>query len=177
MANNSSFGCPDPWGNPRTAHLLLHFNFWFGGIFYCCLGFFGLLGNLITILIFQRKEMKSTFHILLIILAFADLGYIAFNMIDKCLVLDARVLDNPHTPINTVWVHLYPTFLYPVQQMFMSFSIYMTVAICLNRYMCIVYPLKFSSHCSPCDTLSTVSFYCAMLLSFYYGISILLGRL
>ena len=74
----------------------------------------------------------STFHGFLVVLACFDLGYL--------VVFALNVGLNPHDadmaysePQPRVWVLLYPKFLHPMQQTFQSASIYMTMAICINR--------------------------------------------
>ena len=52
--------CPDPWGDPETAKFLTEFIFWFGVVFYSCVGSLGCLGNMITISIFSLKTMKRS---------------------------------------------------------------------------------------------------------------------
>lgn len=139
----------------------------------------------------------STFHVFLTILAWADLGYLLVCVLDESLRLNVVALTDPHVPPRLSWVYIYPKFLFPLQQIFMSCSIYMTVVICINRYghvwgvehklvicvpslvryMCIVYPLKFTPHCPPCESYKavdsrriTISTSCVVIGSILYSI-------
>ena len=61
-------------------------DFWVDGVLTVIISIIGILGNMLTIVVFNRKEIRSTFHTNLSILAFFDLGYsslAAFNSILK----------------------------------------------------------------------------------------------
>ena len=97
------------------------------------------LGNLITLGIFTRKDLQSTFHTNLCVLAVFDLGYITVALLDSILrIFDTKGILNgsysdPQSVPNTVWIHLFPYFLWPVSNIFMNSATYMTMAIAIDR--------------------------------------------
>ena len=86
--------CTDPWRDPDFQNLLKSFNLWIDGVLIIIVSVFGLIGNLITIVIFNGKELRSTFHASLCVLAVFDLGYILVTLIDTVL----QVVDNGGHP-------------------------------------------------------------------------------
>ena len=92
--HNHNHLCIDPWRDPDLQSLLKSFNLWIDGILIIIISIFGLIGNLITIVIFNRKELRSTFHASLCVLAVFDLGYILVTLIDTVL----QVVDNGGYP-------------------------------------------------------------------------------
>lgn len=62
-------------------------DFWGDGILTCFLSFFGICGNILTILVFSQKDLRSTFHANLTILAFFDLGFTTICWINAVLKL------------------------------------------------------------------------------------------
>ena len=92
--HNHNHLCIDPWRNPDFQNLLKSFNLWIDGVLIIIISIFGLIGNLITIVIFNRKELRSTFHASLCVLAVFDLGYILVTFFDTVL----QVVDHGGYP-------------------------------------------------------------------------------
>ena len=104
------------------------------------IGIFGFFGNLLTIIIFNRKELRSTFHASLSVLALFDLGFLFVIIFDTILQLvdlagpyKSSYPDSESEP-NKLWIALYPYVLWPFENIFMTASIYMTVVISVDRY-------------------------------------------
>ena len=73
-----------------------------------------------------------------------DLCFLLVTLIMEALAIDPRILQDPTDPPPTrpAYVALFPKFLFPLWQIFQTASIYMTVAICLNRYLIVYYTKK-----------------------------------
>ena len=84
----------DPFNNTKHAQLINAFEVYGDGVAAVFIGLLGLLGNFITLGIFTRKDLQSTFHTNLCILAVFDLGYILVTLIDTVL----QVVDNGGYP-------------------------------------------------------------------------------
>ena len=129
----------DPFNNTDHAQLIHSFEVYGDGVATVIIGLLGLLGNLITLGIFTRRDLQSTFHTNLCVLAVFDLGYITVALLDSILRIfdDNGILNgsysDPQSVPNTVWIHLFPTFLWPVSNIFMNSATYMTMAIAIDR--------------------------------------------
>ena len=54
--------CHDPWHNLETKYVLKAFDFWIDGLLTLIFSLIGIIGNLLTIIVFNCKELRSTFH-------------------------------------------------------------------------------------------------------------------
>jgi hypothetical protein len=54
-------------------------------MFQSCLGFVGLLGNLLTVYVLSRHSMRNSFNHLLIVLSCLDTIFILFTILDYSL--------------------------------------------------------------------------------------------
>ena len=96
----------------------------------------GLICNSIFSKLHFRNEMRNSFNFLLI-------GLLCFDS----LYLFGALLDNIRREffgsffVTNVHIILFPYLLYPAMNIFMSASICMTVAIALERYIAVHYPL------------------------------------
>ena len=98
----------------------------------CCLG---ILGNILSIYILTRKELHSFFNQLLTGLVVFDLVYL-FTM-----MLEALRKIGVHFDIQVI---LFPHILYPMNAISMMCSIYMTMAIGMERYLAVYRPMEYS---------------------------------
>ena len=58
VGDNTTEGCPDPWSDPNLAPVLSDYVFWFGGVLSTVLALLGIVGNVATIAVFSKKEMR-----------------------------------------------------------------------------------------------------------------------
>ncbi len=128
---------------PRLKYL----DFWVDGVLTAVFSLLGILGNFVTILIFSRKEVQSTFHTNLTVLAVFDLSFNFICGLDaslKAFDFDKNVVHSEWacqgTGPNPAWVGLYPYVFWPFSNIFMTASMYMTVAISIDRYIVVCYP-------------------------------------
>ena len=145
--------------------------FWLEGVTQVIISVFGLFGNILSIyiltryvgknsvgnmqtsskyacihkvtinthyeILFFRKEMRNSFNFLLISLLCFDSWYLFGAILDsirKKECFGEYLLTDVHTI-------LFPYMLYPAMSIFMSASIFMTVAIALERYIAVHYPI------------------------------------
>ncbi len=85
------------------------------------------------ILFYFRDDMKNSFNLLLVSLICFDSWYL-FGSILENLRRNFGMGTHLHA-------ELFPYFLYPFQSVSMSGSIFMTVAIALERYIAVHYPI------------------------------------
>ena len=110
------------------------------------LAMFGILANILAICVFSKKTFKSNFNNLLISLAICDLLFLVI-----CITESVRRTFQDHKGNSTtlgglvtqVHHHLLPHFLYPLHNILLSTSIFMTVSISIERYLAIFHPLVY----------------------------------
>ena len=112
------------------------FAFWVEGVLQTVFAILGILGNIIASLIITRKEMRNSFNLLLVSLACFDSTYLFGSILES-------FRKNFHLTSETHIV-LFPYLLYPLNQMAISGSIFMTVAIAWERYIAVHYPLDYN---------------------------------
>ena len=113
-----------------------------GGYISMTVSAFGILANILAILIFARRGFKSNFTSLLIALAVSDLLFLVL-----CVIENARRNFLPQVgaegSVTRLHHHLFPYFLYPLHNILLSASIFMTVSISIERYLAIFHPLVY----------------------------------
>ena len=92
----------------------------------------GILGNMIACIILSGKSMRNSFNLLLMALAVYDSAYVALDIIQKRSEL--------HT---NVYIILFPYLLYPLEMIAMTGSILLTVAIAIERYTAVHFPITY----------------------------------
>ena len=102
----------------------------------------GILANILAILIFSRRGLKSNFISLLLALAVFDLLFLAL-----CVIENTRRNFQPQIAtdgsVTRLHHHLFPYFLFPLHNILLSASIFMTVSISIERYLAIFHPLVY----------------------------------
>ena len=147
---NADINSNDPWEGPEKTTLVNAY-FWFDGVTRCVISSIGIIGNFITIILFSSKDLRSTFHMLLVVLAGVDMGYLFLTLLEEIpqmqdILNQGTTYPDPKCVLNKVWVLLYPHLIRPFQFVFITAAEYLTIIICLDRYIAIKYPLR---HYSP----------------------------
>ena len=93
-------------------------------------------GNALSAYILAGKSMRNSFNLLLIALAMIDNTYLFCSIVESC-----RKRFDLQTDLHLI---LLPYFLYPLHSMAMTGSILMTVAIALERYNAVHWPISYS---------------------------------
>lgn len=125
---------------PVSSEVVVSMEFWLGGVIYSIVTFLGIVGNIVSIIVFTDRHMINCFNKLLMTLAFFDLFYLIFCELE---CLSAICVEDfygfTYGCMSRAWVILYPHFLHPMQQLFWTASIYMTTAICIDRYILLTF--------------------------------------
>lgn len=114
---------------------------WLGGIFLNIIGFIGIFGNILSMVILSRPQMRSSINYLLIGLARCDTVLIVTAM----LLFGFRAIY-PYTGF-TFWYYnyVYPRLvilIYPIATSAQTASIYLTLMVSLERYVAVCHPLR-----------------------------------
>ena len=130
MTNNNTLvdlDCPD-YGDEEE-QLLQKVSFAIEGVVQTIVAILGILGNsLASFILSSRKEMRNAFNLLLVTLACFDSLYLFGSILESFRKPD---LFNMATDTHVL---LFPHLLYPFTQFTFTASIFMTVAIALERY-------------------------------------------
>ena len=115
---------------------------WSEGVIQIIINTLGILGNFISLLVLLSKDQQNLFNMSLTMLTFFDT---IFNITD---ILESirRIHYNPSRCVERSWfqvIHLYlwPQFLYPLRDIAMASSMYMTIALATERYLAVSKPI------------------------------------
>jgi len=114
--------------------LLLVFSFLLEGVLQMVISMLGVLGNIASIFILTRPELRSCFNKLLAVLASYDLLYLITMLLESLRRLGLET--NPQ-------ILMFPYILYPLNSIAMTGSIFMTVGVATERYIAVYYPLYY----------------------------------
>ena len=117
---------------------LKSFSFWVEGVVQSVCAGLGIIGNILASVIITRKEMRNSFNLLLVSLACFDSTYLLGS------ILDSLRKPNIFGLASEAHIILFPYLLYPLNQIAISGSIFMTVAIAWERYIAVHYPLDYN---------------------------------
>jgi hypothetical protein len=123
------------------------FEFWTNGFLLNFVGFFGLLGNILSMIILSRPQMRSSINYLLIGLARCDTILILTSML-----LFGIPAIYPHTGYLRFYYHrLLPDIspvVYPLAMIVQTASCYLTLTVTLERYVAVCHPLRARALCT-----------------------------
>jgi len=135
--NNTSLVC-DPELSNATKLTLDTYRYYFEGVLVTVCGVVGLLGNILTIAVLLRPVFKDCFHKLLLALAcFDSLFILCAGANYACKGLDAQ---------SSLYNSLFPFLIHPFSYIGLCGSVFLTVAISVERFLGICYPLQFPPH-------------------------------
>ena len=152
MANMSDVGDemqgePDcPWGTEAEYQLLGNIDLLVGGYGTIALATLGVCANILAISVFCKKSLKSNFNNLLIALAVFDLLFLVVCITESIrrTFEDTTANSSSFSGLATqVHHHLFPYFLYPLHNILLTSSIFMTISISIERYLAIFHPLVY----------------------------------
>lgn len=135
------------FGNPCYKDDYCRLFFWTSGVMLNTIGSLGIIGNILSLIILSKPHMKSSINHLLINLARCDIVLIVTSILHFGL---------PSIYPYTGYMRLYFLKIFPIQS-FVVYPIativrtanpYLTLAVTLERYVAVVYPLKSKALCT-----------------------------
>ena len=99
--------------------------FWCDGVLVSVIGAVGLLGNCMAIFVLARKDIRDLFHRLLLALAAFDLMYIVFGGVNYTF--------RGFSADSDIFTYLFPYVIHPFSHISLAATIFMTVAITIER--------------------------------------------
>lgn len=127
--------------NPET-----YFEIWMGCLI-TTVGVFGLIGNIISMIILSRPQMRSSINYLLIGLA----RYDTFLIITSILLFGLPTIYPYSGYMSYYYFQIYPRLspiTYPIGMIAQTASVYMTFIVTLERYIAVCHPLKARALCT-----------------------------
>ncbi len=130
---------------------LNNFSTWFHFVVYSVLlnviGIFGIVGNIISMIILSRPQMKSSINYLLIGLARCDTVLI----ITSILLFGLPSINDTTQHLFIYDSKIYPMIapvVYPVAMISQTISVYLTVLVTVERFVAVCHPLRARSFCT-----------------------------
>jgi len=128
--------------------LLHQINLYLGGHATLIVAIVGIVANTLAIAVFCRRGFKSNFNNLLIALAVFDLFFLVTMITESIRNNFESRFGDPTTfggKLTQIHHHLFPYFIFPVMNILLTSSVYMTVSISVERYVAIFYPLVYKA--------------------------------
>lgn len=123
------------------------FNFIAYGILLNVIGTFGIFGNIISMIILSRPQMKSSINYLLIGLARCDTVLI----ITSILLFGMPSIYSATGYLFIYYYRVYPLIapvVFPIGMISQTVSVYLTLIVTLERFVAVCHPLKARSLCT-----------------------------
>ena len=151
--NCSDINFLEPWKDDIEKQRLVEVYLWLDGVVRCSIAGVGVLVSLFSIIILLTKELRSTFHMFLVILSCFDLGYLILALLEEIpqiydILTQGTTYPDPGCELNIVWVYLYPLFIRPFQYIFLTASENFTIVLSVDRFIAVKYPLRYYSSLS-----------------------------
>jgi len=108
----------------------------------------GVIANSLAICVFARRSFRSNFNDLLIALALFDLIFLVIMITESVRNnFEPRFGDSSSISglLTQLHHHLFPYLLFPLMNILLTCSVYMTVSISVERYLAIFYPLVYKA--------------------------------
>ena len=137
--NGTNSSCKDA-GYDAAYELYTHFSWWTEYVIQSIIGVAGIAANTVAIPVLCSREMNSIFNRLLMFLAIFD------NFFIICQMLEAkRKTTNTYEDgeFNQVHEYVFGYFLYQLHAFVLCCSIYITVALALERYRAVWRPVEY----------------------------------
>uniref|UniRef100_A0A0A1X0K9 FMRFamide receptor n=1 Tax=Zeugodacus cucurbitae TaxID=28588 RepID=A0A0A1X0K9_ZEUCU len=121
--------------------------FWVCGVVLNIVGIFGIIGNIISMIILSRPQMRSSINYLLIGLARCDTTLIITSMLLFGIPCVYPYSGYFFYYYNYVYPFISPS-IFPIGLTAQTASIYMTFTVTLERYVAVCHPLKSRALCT-----------------------------
>lgn len=120
---------------PLGEKLLQLLGFWMEGVGQTSIAITGILCNIFLVVILFDKDMRNSFNFMLIALSVCDSWYLLGSILES-FRKSFNLMSKAHT-------YLFPHFLFPGQMIAMTSSVYLTMAISVERFAAVHYPLNY----------------------------------
>ncbi|KAB0801399.1 hypothetical protein PPYR_05753 [Photinus pyralis] len=151
---NDVVSTPSPWTIGENDSCILVpdssmdcYTFIINGIFLNGIGLLGILGNIISMIILSRPQMKSSINYLLIGLARVDTVLIITSVLLFGLSGIYPYTGQLFTYYYVVYPHIVPV-IYPLSMATQTASAYLTLTVTLERFVAVCHPLRARSLCT-----------------------------
>lgn len=151
---NDVVSTPNPWTIGENDSCILVpdlsmdcYTFIINGIFLNGIGLLGILGNIISMIILSRPQMKSSINYLLIGLARVDTVLIITSILMFGLSGVYPYTGQLFTYYYVVYPHIVPV-IYPLSMATQTASAYLTLTVTLERFVAVCHPLRARSLCT-----------------------------
>ena len=104
--------------------------FWVEGVALLVVASFGIVGNVLTCAVLRRISLNNVFNQLIVVLASVDSVFAGLCVINYALKKAFGVI----TYTSPYFVHLWPVIVYPLHNITYSVSLFVTLAIAIERY-------------------------------------------
>ncbi|EDV97661.1 FMRFamide receptor [Drosophila grimshawi] len=121
--------------------------FWVCGVMLNIVGILGILGNVITMIILSRPQMRSSINYLLTGLARCDTMLIISSMLLFGIPSIYPYTGHLFGYFNYVYPFISPA-IFPIGMISQTASIYMTFTVTLERYVAVCHPLRARALCT-----------------------------
>ena len=108
---------------------------WMEGVIQIVINILGIIANCVAIPVLLSRKLNNVFNRTLAIMAMLDA---LFNV---CDILESIRMWHPYATTN-IQVYLFPHVLYPLQNITMVASIYITVVVAVERYLAVSRPIS-----------------------------------
>jgi len=126
-------------GEKADDKLVETFKFVCEGVLVAVIGLVGVIGNVLSLIVLSKPRLRDAFHNLLFALACFDTIYIVFGGINYTM----KAFEQANTRFYTL---TFPYLIYPFINIGISGTIFMTVAISIERFLGVCYPLHLPPH-------------------------------
>ncbi|XP_052768148.1 FMRFamide receptor-like [Mya arenaria] len=127
----------------KTARLM--FIFW--GVIVPIIGVIGFIGNILTIVVLFRREMKSTTVYFLRTLVVTDTGIIVGCILGLSIISITQLNPDMWRFTDVVYPHIYTPINYIVMTL-QFINVWVTVAVSVERYIAICHPFRAVKFCN-----------------------------
>lgn len=137
------------------------FEFWTNGVMLNVVGILGIFGNIISMIILSRPQMKSSINYLLIGLARCDTILILTSVLLFGIPAIYPYTGHLFVYYYKVYPHLAPV-LFPLAMVAQTVTVYLTLTVTLERFVAVCHPLRARSLC----TYGRARFYVLVIIVF-----------
>ncbi|XP_022256354.1 FMRFamide receptor-like [Limulus polyphemus] len=143
------------------------FHFIVTGVLSTTVSLFGIVGNIISLLILSQRQMRTSINCCLQGLATFDTAVLVTAMLMLCLPTIGSKVSTLSSYTNTIFPVIVPV-VYPLGLMAQTGSVWVTVIVTVERYIAVCHPLKARVFCT--KRRAFLYIICVTIFAFCYNI-------